>query len=369
MLLTSKKLQTLGLALTIGLAACSDSNGPGNGEFDAPATTAELTAVDATFETPAYQSLAALGQYFQNGPVAMASASAALLEAQQQNASASMSDRAIQNAPQLSANLSAAPIPRLQEHYGTEFVYDVLEGKYVANPGGTAPADGIRVILYAVDPITHDIVTEPDLVPVGYVEIRDLNPASSAEIAVQVTVVSQGVTYTDYTVSLSLGAAIGNGASVNAKGFLTDGTTRADFDLTHTASFDFEGTTVVIDYRVEVAERNFAIDVDMTVRENQGNTTTEIDVLVTNGRNWVRITGTGENDVGNLEVRIGSGDGEGQLFATITTSPTGIEVLGGDGKPLSEEDAQALRHIWRVVEEAFDVFDQLFKPVKWLFEN
>lgn len=368
MLLTNKKLQALGLAVTVGLAACSDSNGPGDGEFDAPATTAELTAVDATFETPAYQSLAALGQYFENGPVAMASASAALLEAQQQNASASMSDRAIQNAPQLSANLSAyAPIPRLQEYYGTQFVYDELEEHYVANPDGEAPANGVRVILYAINPITKEIASP--LLPIGHVDIIDVNPESSAEIAVQVIVVSEDVTYTDYTVTLSLGAAVGNGASVTAAGYLTDGTTRADFNLTHTASFDFEGATVVIDYHVEIADRNFAIDVDMTVHGTQGNTTTELDVLVTHERNWVRITGTGENDVGILEVRVGSGDGEGRLLATITTSPTGIEVLNGDGEPLTEEEAKALRHIMRVVGEAFDVFDQLFKPVKWLFEN
>ncbi len=81
------------------------------------------------------------------------------------------------------------------------------------------------------------------------------------------------------------------------------------------------------------------------------------------------ISGTGENDVATLEVRTGSGDGEGRLLATIHTSPTGIEVLNGDGEPLTEEEAKALRHIMKVVDEAFDVFDQLFKPVKWLFQD
>ena len=171
MLLANKKLQAFGLALTVGLAACSDTNGPGDGEFDAPATTAELTAVDGTFETPAYQSLAALGQYFENGPVAMASASAALLEAQQQNASASMSDRAIQNAPQLSANMSAfAPIPRLEEYYGTQFVYvAVLE----------------RWELYAIDPETTDLDRERMGIPpleVLLARARELNESETLRV-------------------------------------------------------------------------------------------------------------------------------------------------------------------------------------------
>jgi hypothetical protein len=364
----SKRLQALALASAVAVTACTDSSGPGDGEFDANATSVELGAVDATFETPAYQSLAALGQYFETGPVAMASASAAMLKSAQAEASTSWTARALRNAPNVDVLASAsAPIPRLAEHYGTQFVYDETEGHYVPNPEGEAPENGIRVILYAVNPITHEIASP--LNPIGHVDIIDVNPESSAQIAVQVIVVSEDVTYTDYTVTATLGAEVGNGASINAAGYLTDGQTRADFDLTHTASYDFTGGTVSIDYHVEVADRDFAIDLAITVQGNEAQNSSDIEVRVTRGPNWVTIAGQGTNEGAVLNVKVGTGDGEGRDFATITISPTGIEVLGADGEPLSEEEAQALREIFHVVEHAFDFFDELFKPVQWIFQS
>jgi hypothetical protein len=58
-------LPALGLGLVLALSACSDSTAPlFDGNFDATATSANLQSIDQAFDTPAFQSFAALGGEF-----------------------------------------------------------------------------------------------------------------------------------------------------------------------------------------------------------------------------------------------------------------------------------------------------------------
>jgi len=57
----------------------------------------------------------------------------------------------------------------------------------------------------------------------------------------------------------------------------------------------------------------------------------------------------------------------GEDFATIqvTTTPTTttIEILGAGGNALTEQEREALENIFEAFEEAFDVVDDLLRPV------
>ena len=93
------------------------------------------------------------------------------------------------------------PIP--EEYAGVTFVYDVETDGYVGSELTGAPANGVRFILYAVNPVTGTPV-EP-LVEVGYADFTVTETASSG--TVHVIVVSGGVTYRDYAVTAAGGVS------------------------------------------------------------------------------------------------------------------------------------------------------------------
>jgi hypothetical protein len=360
----TKRLYVLGLALVVGLAACDDSNGPGNGEFDAAETSANLEAMEATFETEAFRSLAAVGSNFQTGPAAFASATARVV--QDAHVRTGAGDRAIRQARDLQA-LAAQAIPT--ELYGNSYVYSVEEEHYVLGEGEDAPENGVRVILYAVSPVSGEIVADP-LTEIGYLDIIDLDPDAGNQVAVQLIVVSEGVTYADYTASATLGGGQGIGLAVTLDGMITDGENTAEFTLTHAANVDFESAQVMVDYEVEVPELDFGLTVDLDVVGQEGSAETTVEVLVTGEGNFARLAGSFTEEGGEVEVFVGAGSGgEGDLFAIITVSPTSVTVTDAEGEALTQEERETLQRIFEVIEDALDVFEDLFGPVEWAFDG
>ena len=91
-----------------------------------------------------------------------------------------------------------------------------------------APANGVRFILYAINPVTGEPV-DP-LQEVGYADLLDQSTGSSNSVRVQL--VSNNVTYFDYGVT---GSSTASSAQVVVDGYVTDGTTRVNFDLNTSA--------------------------------------------------------------------------------------------------------------------------------------
>lgn len=56
-----------------------------------------------------------------------------------------------------------------------------------------------------------------------------------------------------------------------------------------------------------------------------------------------------------------------ELFATITFTETSLTVVNPNGDPLSDREEQVLREIMDFVDEVFDVWEDLFNPVEFLF--
>src|SRR5207244_7209795 len=106
---------------------------------------------------------------------------------------------------------------------GKTFVWDVNTHQYVEDPNATpaAPANGVRIILYAIDPVTENVVEPP--VATGYVDLIDLSSGNTNSLQVIVnggTPASPGTTYANYTVT---GTVTGNPAtafSATAVGFV-----------------------------------------------------------------------------------------------------------------------------------------------------
>ncbi len=356
MFMQSKKLRALTSGLAVAVAACSDSTAPSfDGNFDAAATSASLQSVDQAFDTPAFQSLAALGGHFVVG-AGVPAASANLLKASAN--SVTMSEQAQLAAQQIAAAVAAPAAILIPEEYrGLTYVYVEGEGYQVDPERTDGPATGVRFILYtvAVNPVTGEITDVLD--EIGYADLID--ESTDTEAAARLRVVSSNITYLDYVVSAE---GPPTSPTFSIAGFVTDGETTADFLLTVSIESTFAGTTVDINYSIDVGD--FSIDLTLAAAgDGEGESATVAMTFAHQGQS-VMVAGTIENDAGTMTVTA-----NGATFATITFSPTGFTVVDADGQPLDQDEINALKKLMEMVEEVFDVWEDLFRPVSFLFEG
>ncbi len=351
-----KNLSALSLVFAIGLTACDDSTNPGD-SFDPSASAADLEAVGNAFNTDVYESLSKMGGDF--GAVAAAPALAASVVDAGWISVSSPDKWELYGGELANALLSSSAAVLLIPDTFRGRTYEHNAEGYFHNPDRAgAPPNGIRFILYEVNPITD----EPGATEIGWVDVMD----ESTDLAaiVRLSVWSGGIEYVNYTVSAS---GVINSVSFEIDGWVTDGTTQVNFTLNHSIDATFATARVEIDYQVDVPSRDFSIAANMVVEfdaETQAGSIT-IEASFSQANNNVVVQGSidSQTDGGTLEVLV-----NGNLFATITFSGESITVVGPDGNALSQEHAQALRTITDALGDIFDdTFEDLFDPVEWLF--
>lgn len=231
--------------------------------------------------------------------------------------------------------------------------YEYSGGTYVPTDRTGAPANGVRFLLYAVDPVTA-MPVEP-LVETGYVDITDLSGTSTRSARVQV--LSGTTTYLDYTVTAN--SATGG---VTVIGFVTDGSQQANLNLR--ATLNSSGTVTLV-YGLDVPQRDVSIDLNLTASDlGVEGGTVDIILSMSGPNGTVSMSGRFTSTGGTLTVRTG-----GRTFATITATGGADPVItGADGLPITEEDAAALRSIFELTLEAFVSFDQMIAPVTFFLE-
>ena len=358
MSLCYKHLGAVTVVAALALSACSDSTGPNfDGNFDAAAASSNLQSIDGAFDTPAFQSFAALGgQFVVGGGVAAASAQLLSTSANP----ATMSQRAEAAAQQILAAVAAPAAILIPEEY-RGLTYDYVWGEgYQVDPDRTdGPATGVRFILYevVVNPVTGEITGVGD--EIGHVDLIDLS--TDTEASVQLTVVAGATTYLDYTATA---AGPPTAPTFTIVGLITDGETQADFELSASAVVTFVSVTLNLDYEISVGT-DFVITAALSLETDaEENFSVEVDVTFTHQGFPVSVTGSITNDLGTLQVRA-----NGNLFATITVTESSITVLGADEQPLDQDEINALRDLVEMLEDVFDVWEDLFEPVEFLFEG
>ena len=349
--------------VALGLAAC-DSNMPET--FNAEATSGDVNAMTGIFAAPVFESFAAVSGDVDEVTGAGASASIAQLRSGADGRRIDAARyagrlRAILPADAPAANgfsASSADIP--PDALGKTYAYDTATDTYVASDIPGAPANGVRFLLYAVDPVTHQ-VAEP-LNQLGYVDVIDQSGSNNR--AARIIVVSGSTTYLDYGVEAS-GTATGGRVLVD--GFVTDGASRADFRLDNRIVMtSLSSGQATLDYAIEVPSRDLEFGFDLTVsldgEAESAALTLGLELSGPNGH--VNLSGdfTTLGGAGSLDV-----DVNGEDFATIqvTTTPTTttIEILGAGGNALTDQERQALENIFGAFEDAFEVVDDLLRPV------
>jgi hypothetical protein len=231
---------------------------------------------------------------------------------------------------------------------GKTFVFDPDSGRYVLDPEATgAPAAGIRLTLYAVDPVLRQILTP--LNAVGYLDLIDVSTPQSD--AVRILAVIGTTPYLDYTASVSVSTS---SATIAADGFVSNGSQQVDFDLSMTAT----QTSIGLDYLLSSGGNS--VQLVATVGSGENNLT-------------ANLTVRGDGDTVVLSVTVAPSTLSGQITynggvaITISGTPDSPVFARPDGTPLTEAELGALVALAEVIEALFDAFDNLLAPAFVVF--
>jgi predicted small lipoprotein YifL len=341
--------------LLLGLAACGKDNGPS--EFDPQGTTADVAEAQDAFVSAQASSFAAIGTDIStvlNGAPVVAS-SAALASPRPSAASAQYARQLVSllpgAGPRIQASVSAIPSAAL----GATFVWDEQTHAYAASDLSGAPSNGVRFLLYAIDPVSLRPV-EP-VVQVGYVDVTD--ESTAATVAYRVKVVDGSVVYLDYGVSASGAESSG---IVTVSGFASNGSARANFTLNNTISQNSSGGLLLsLDYRLSVPSRKVSLDWTATIANispTEGAVTLDLAISGPNGS--VRIVGTyGATGGGNFTVKV-----NGDLFATISFEGSSAVITGANGASLTADEEETLHTILDYYDQSLGAFDDLVAPLR-----
>jgi hypothetical protein len=356
--------------LAVGLVSLTLVGCSGNSSSDAPynpsGTSTDLEAMNSTFASPTFASFSTFSLMFDaalgGSPIVSSSAMAIDIRG---NGGHSVRVAAARAARRLGAmlikkdkpgGLSAAMMAIPTAVAGKTFIYDVSTSTYIASDLSGAPANGVRFLLYAVDPVTY-LPADP-LNETGYVDITDLSSGTTQ--AARIQVVSGSTTYIDYTVSSSSGATSGR---VTVLGYVTDG-------IGHTANINLRSTITVsagltLTYNLTMPDREVAINLTVSVSDvTLPDSPINVNLTMRGPNGTITMTGQFAETSGTINVRI-----NGDAFATITTDGTTTTIARTDGTPMSDEDYVALNGVFQVQSSAFTSFDQMLAPVGAFFDQ
>ncbi len=355
--------------VTVALVSVVLSGCSGDPVSDAPfnpgGTAADIEAMNSTFTTETFNSFSTFSWMFDaalgGSPIISNSVAAMNLRAKspaEMRAAAARVARKFAASAKKADGLSTSEMAITRSIpagvAGRTFEYDPGTGTYVLSSRPLLDANKDRFILYAVDPVTYAPLGP--VVETGYVELTDLTEGSTQ--AARIQVVSGGTTYIDYTVTGRSGTS---SASITVRGYVTNGTIRANITLRSSISFT-SGLTLT--YTLGVPELD--VSVNLTIGMNDVTTPGSpitINMTMRGPNGTVAMSGQFTETGGTLNIRI-NGDG----FATITTSGTSTTITRTDGTPLTDEEQLALMGVFELQAGALMAFDQMLAPVGGMFE-
>ncbi len=324
----------------ITMSACGDAASPGN--FDAVQTNQAAAEALGPFDgNPAIEAMGVLATAM---PDFGAAPAAPAMPAANGLAIPENFQLLTQIAPFLSPTEPAVIFPA--DLLGKTLVYNTTTGKYEVAPDSTgAPPNGIRINLYAVDPIFHQPV-EP-LTQVGRLDLTDEGTPAADRLGAIVVV--NGITYLEY---LASAVVTTTSLTFSADGYLSDGTTRVDFSLSHTWS-QVDGFN--LSYAIDVPSK----DVGLTV-------TASLDPQSETGSFELSVYDGGNSVVMAVQATPTSLSGSvvygGDVVVKISGTPENPVFTDGADNPLSAEQVQALGELFEGIGAVIDGFDDLLIP-------
>jgi len=357
-----------GVGIALLALACTDtdiSSAPRAAALSHPATTAaQLQAIDGVVKTPALQSLTAMSANLPAvAPAGLAPAAALVGATTPGYARAARRGEALRQALPPLGN-GAMPALFKPSVLGKTFVWDETARRYVQSDRAGAPTTGVRLILYAIDPLTQRPSSPP--VEIGYADLIDNSSGGTTtlEVIIVGTTEPSPETYGDYTISGTFG---GSSAKGTAAGYVTDGATRVDF----TMSLDASSTKTTFNSVFDVGPQGVHITFDATMVPRSPSTLTvavdfhmssRSETVTASGPLTVTSSGSGDTVSGTLGVQV-----NGRDFATITLAGSQATFQGAGGQPLSPEDLQALKQLYEVPQDVLAALENAVTPVEVAF--
>jgi hypothetical protein len=335
----------------VGLAACSSSSTP----FDPASLSQSTDAIITPMDSSAIQhSMEVLGSKMTAGAAAMNAVQlAALPRAAVTGGFAAWTQRqlrvlqAAQSQP-VAAPQAVIPTPAL----GVTFAYNADLGSYQADANAQgAPANGVRFILYAVNPLTQTVVTP--LNEIGYADILDESSGNTNQIELQAYATDNTTPLIDYTASAT---ATPTSGTASASGYLSDGTHEVDFDLTQT----FSAAGLSVNYSLSAANSDVSVVFQASI------------TLAGVASSTISVKANG-----NTDVITATGTEGGAITGQITHNGTVVVVVGGtsdaptftdaSGNPITGAQAAALRRVALFIGGVLLHVDGLLAPAHALF--
>jgi hypothetical protein len=373
----------LAVAAVLVVAACKESTAPQARLSDPAALSSDLQTVSGVLRSPMLQSFDVV-THATGSPTAAPSRLGTLLRAatiipprtsSTLDASAAARIQASRRAAAtFSAGISASVVPPAL--LGTTWVWNTTTHAYEQDPSATpaAPTDRVRIILYAVDPITGDIVEAP-LTPTGLVDLVDESTTAPAVDKLHVIVsggtpASPGTQYANYTVS---GQVTGNPATAftaTADGFVSDGTHTLTFSATLAATqLDTDNPDFQIDATWDLSNPVIHVALHETHELSDADhaTFTLTEFSITTGVESVSMSGTVTTVLstggGSVNLTI---DVNGVPWARVYTNASGVWLRHADGSLLSPAEGQAFRDLYALPAVIEFAILSLFSPCQSL---
>ena len=349
-----RSLAAIGLISLMSGCGGGDSTAP-DAPFDPAGTTSDLGAIEASFESEAmhgFQSAApaistALGE--SAAAVALRAAPSKLIADGKpgvRNYTGTVAS--LYSQPTVGMRPAAPRAAILEEHLGVTFTRSPETLQYGVSDRTGAPSNGVRFIVYAVDPISGQPVSP--LAEVGYADIEV--SGSNTSPSVRIELVSGNVTYLDYTVGA---AYTQTSATLTVLGFVSNSQDRVNFDV----DIRVTENAFTFDYTLTVPTRgNFRMELEETLNLATESITSRLELRGPHGT--VTIAGSLSEAGGSYEVEV-----NGDAFATITLTPSSAQpvITGADGDPLTAEELEALEEVYLLFLSGFDLFLDLPIPM------
>ena len=354
----------LGIAFA---AACSDTTSTGPGTLTNPAATAAaLASFDSAFASAPLASFGALSVYIQ--PTAALSRAGRMLEATRPQAGASLEGAAVRRLSGL-RGLAATPTapqgPLVPDSlYASIFTWDSATAQYTRSQKTGGPANGVRFILYAINPLTETVAFP--LTPVGQLDLLDESTGQNATLHILVQSNAGAPTYLDYTSSLSAGLGT---LTATVSGTVTNALQApANKTLSFSVLATFSLTNVTVHATYTLNNPAFTIGLDATDRRTLLTDSVTVDFLISRPNEAVRFTGLLVTTSGVVDTVVAQIKVNGQTYATVKGNATGVTFYDSQGVVIQDTAAQhdilvALDRIRDVAEGVLLFTAALFDPI------
>ena len=349
------------LALCAFAAGCTDDATAPDvaARFDARRLAADVVATEQAMRPPIWESFSALSERFELVATATSAVAGSreLLRTPNSLTPARSKQIAIATAERLMTVVGpdvspASPVLR-PGALGRTYVYDATLRRYVLAPERTgAPAGGVRFILYAVNPVTHEPIVATEI---GHADLIDEGRTRPTGVGLRLIVVSEGTTYLDYRVAID---GSPNSGTLAVTGFLTDGTTQLDFDIDVSGTAGPGGATMNVAFEFGVPARAFSVVGSADGVHSSTSELGRVNLVVRSGPTKIELAVTGDESTVNATILVNE-----RIFATITGDHHNPVVRGAGGRDLRQEEVEALHGILRLVGGVFELFGNLLKPI------